>query len=408
MSLKRVVITGAGAVSPLGPDVPSLLAGLEAGRSAVRRLPRWSEYPSLRSLVAAPAALQNEKRIPREQRRSMGRMSLFAVQAAEQALADAGLGETDRASGRLGCIIGSTMGSSESLNEMFEAFLPSRDFGLVTSMKFFQCMPNTAVMNVANYLGLSGWVMAPSAACASALQALGAGFDLIRLGRQDVMLCGGAEELHPTVTGSFDVLYATSTGYNDRPECTPRPFDRDRDGLVCGEGCGLLVIEEYERARRRGARIYAEITGYSTCASGLHVSQSSRDAMVRCMRQALAEAEQPADGVDFLNAHATGTQQGDKEEAEALAEVFGGAIPVNSLKGYLGHTLGASGALELIAALDMMRKGVLLPTRNLEHVAPDCAGVHHLLRPEERRVRVLVKNSFGFGGINTVLVCRGV
>jgi 3-oxoacyl-[acyl-carrier-protein] synthase II len=410
MSLKRVVITGVGGVSPLGPDIPTMLAAMADGQTSVRRMDEWmtAGYQNLRSWVAAPAVLQNEKKIPREARRSMGRMSIFAAQAAEQAFADAGITADDRASGRFGCIVGSTMGSSASINEMFESFLPSKDFALITSMRFFQCMPNTVAMNLANCYGINGWAMAPSAACASALQAIGAAYDLVRLGRQDAVLCGGAEELHPTVTGSFDVLFATSTHFNDRPSCTPRPFDRDRDGLVCGEGAGLVILEEYEHARRRGAKIYAEISGYSTCASGLHVSQSNGEAMARCMRDVLAEAKTEASAVDFINAHATGTPQGDKEEAEALAAVFGPRIPVNSLKGYLGHTLGASGALELIAALSMMERGVLLPTLNLENVADDCGGVYHLQQPLEKTVNVMVKNSFGFGGINTAMVCRRV
>ena len=182
------------------------------------------------------------------------------------------------------------MGSAKSINDAFEIMLPNKDLSLLNSTMFFHCMSHTAAVNVAQYLGLNGMIMAPAAACASALHAIGTGFDLIRLGRQDVLLCGGAEELHPTVTGSFDILFATSSKYNDRPQLTPRPFDRDRDGLVCGEGSGILVLEDYDRAVRRKARIYAEIIGYSTTGNGLHVSQSNRESMVSCMRQALAEA----------------------------------------------------------------------------------------------------------------------
>ena len=406
MSLKRVVITGLGAVSPLGGDVPALMAGLAAGRSAVRRMDGWEKYLGLRSLVAAPAELRDEKKIPRESRRSMGRMSIFAVQACQQALTDAGLDPTSLGSGRAACVIGSTMGSSESLVQTFETILPDHDLTKLTSMKFFQCVSHTAMMNVAQYLGITGYAMATSAACASGLQAVGAGYDLIRLGRQDCALCGGAEELHPTVTGSFDVLFAASAGFNDQPTRTPRPFDRDRDGLVCGEGCGIVLLEEYEHARRRNARIYAEVIGYHSCSSGSHVSHSDRDAMARCMREAMAEARIGSGDVDYLNAHATGTLQGDREEAEAVREVFGDGVPVSSLKGYLGHTLGASGAIELIAAMKMLETGVLYPTLNLEHISPECAGIRHLTQRLETSANVLVKNSFAFGGINAVLVCR--
>jgi 3-oxoacyl-[acyl-carrier-protein] synthase II len=401
-----VVISGAGAVSPLGNDVASLVEGIEQGRSAVRYMEGWDQYIGLRSLVGAAAELTNEKAIPRKSRRSMGRMSIFAVQAAEQALADAGLNQQTLSSGRTGCIIGSTMGGAESLNETFEIMLPEKDLSRLTAMKFFQCVSHTAAMNVAQYLGITGYVMATSAACASSLQAIGTGYDLIRMGKQDVVLCGGAEELHPTVTASFDILFAASSGYNNQPQRTPRPFDRERDGLVCGEGCGIVALEEYERALQRKAKIYAEIIGYHTGGSGDHVSQSNKGAMVFCLREALASAKVAPPDVDYINAHGTGTVHGDKVEAEAIREVFGDTVPVSSLKGYVGHTLGASGALELIVSLATIEKGMIYPTLNLESVDEDCQGIHHVMKPLSGDIRVVVKNCFAFGGINAVLVCK--
>jgi 3-oxoacyl-[acyl-carrier-protein] synthase II len=300
------------------------------------------------------------------------------------------------------------MGSAKSINDAFETMLPERDLSRLNSTMFFQCMSHTAAVNTAQYLGLVGTVMAPAAACASALHAIGTAYDLIRLGRQDLVICGGAEELHPTVTGSFDILFATSTRYNDRPEATPRPFDRDRDGLVCGEGAGLLVLEEYGRALARGATIYGEIGGFCTTANGLHVSQSNRESMVLCMQGALAEAGAGTGDVDYINAHATATLQGDQEEAEAIRVLFGDRTPTSSLKGYIGHTLGASGSIELAASLMMMRTGTIYPTLNLEHVADDCAGIGHVMATERRPVTTLLKNGFAFGGINAALVCRSL
>lgn len=380
---------------------------LEAGRSAVRYMEGWNQYIGLRSLVAAPAELKDEKQIPRLNRRSMGRMSIFAVQAAQDAVSDAALDPAVLSSGRMGCVVGSTTGSAISLNQTFETMLPDKDLSKLSSMMFFHCVSHTASMNVAQCLKLNGCVMATSAACASALQAMGTGFDLIRLGSQDVMLCGGAEELHPTVTGSFDVLFATSVKYNDTPQSTPRPFDRDRDGLVCGEGSGIILMEDYEHAVNRNARIHAEVLSYHTCNSGDHVSESSRQAMATCMREALNKAGlQPSD-VDYVNAHATATLQGDKEEAEAIREVFGASVPVSSLKGHLGHTLGASAAIELGAALTGMQKGLIYPTLNLEHVSPECEGLNHVMgTPLKKKGHIIVKNSFAFGGISAVLVCR--
>lgn len=404
--MRRVVISGVGAVSALGNDVPSLVEGIEEGRSAVRYMDGWEQYIGLRSLVGAPAALKNERAIPRKSRRSMGRMSIFAVQAAEQALADAGVGREELGAGRAGCVIGSTMGGAESLNETFEIMLPEKDVSRLTAMKFFQCVSHTAAMNVAQHLGITGCVMATSAACASSLQAIGTGYDLIRMGRQDVMLCGGSEELHPTVTASFDILFATSTGYNHDPQRTPRPFDANRDGLVCGEGCGILVLEEYERALDRNAEVHAEVIGYHTAGSGDHVSQSNRESIVRCMREALASARVSPDDIDYINAHGTATLHGDKVEAEAISEVFGDTVPVSSLKGYIGHTLGASAALELIASLAMMEKATIYGTLNLEDVDEDCQGIQHVMKSSARDIRIMMKNCFAFGGINAALVCR--
>ena len=406
MQIKRVVITGMGSVSPFGNDVKALMDGIEHGRSAVRLMEGWDKYKGLRSHVAAPAEIQDERKIPRNKRRFMGRMSIFSAQAAEQALADAGISTADIPQLKIGCAIGSTMGSAKSINDAFEIMLPEKDISQLNSSMFFQCMSHTAAANVAQYLELEGYIMATSAACASSLHAIGAGYDLVRLGRQDIMLCGGAEEVHPTVTGSFDVLMATSAGFNNDPSKTPRPFDRDRDGLVCGEGSGVIVLEDYERAVSRNAMIYAEIIGYSTNGNGSHVSQSNKDSMVKCMQQALSDAGITKHEVDYINAHATATLQGDKEEAEAIKEVFGSSVPVSSLKGYIGHTLGASGAIELIASLQMMQKGVIYPTLNLENISPECMGIDHVMSPVTKKIDTILKNCFAFGGINAALVCR--
>jgi 3-oxoacyl-[acyl-carrier-protein] synthase II len=406
MQLKRVVVTGIGAVSGLGPDVASLIDGIEQGKSAVCHMDQWEDYIGLRSLVGAPSKLENEKAIPRQKRRSMSRIGIFAVQASQQALDDSGMDPDLLSSGGTGCVIGSTMGGTEALNEAFEAIIPDKDISQLGSMKFFQCISHTAVMNVAQYFGINGCVMAPCAACASGLQAVGAAYDLVRLGKQDIVLCGGAEELHPIVTASFDVLYAASTGFNDRPKATPRPFDAERDGVVCGDGCGMLVLEEYEHAIKRNAKIYGEVTGYHTCGNGNHISQSNRNAMIACMQGAMADAEVTPEEIDYVNAHATATVQGDVEEACAIKQVLGSSPPVSSLKGYLGHALGASGSLELIASLIMMQKGVIYPTLNLETPAEECKGINHVTRPLKQNIDTFVKNCFGFGGINAALVCK--
>ena len=408
MSERRVVVTGLGAVSPLGYGASRLFDGMENGDTAVKRMPEWSEYEGLRSLLAAPCEICGEKDIPRKSRRSMSPMSLMAVQAAEEALAASGISKDDVADDCCGCVAGSTMGSAKVINQAYELVLPEKDFTQLTSMMFFKCMAHSVSANLASHFSLKGAVMATSAACASSLQAIGTGYDLIRCGRQDIMLCGGAEEVHPTVTGIFDLLYATSTGFNDEPEATPRPFDAKRDGLVCGEGAAILVLEEYERAATRGADILCEITGYATGGSGDHVSQSNTDAMIRCMNHALRDAGTSPEEVDYVNAHATGTIQGDAAEAAAISAVFGDSVPVSSLKGYIGHTMGASGALELAASILMMREGKLIPGRNLDVPGDDCSSINHLKAVEDRSVSKILKNSFAFGGVNASIVCESI
>jgi len=405
MKQHRVVITGTGVVTPFGRGVRTMMEGIREGRSTVRRMDEWGEYKGIKSRVGAPAEVGDVKHIPRQKRRSMSPMSFFSVFSAEEALAQAGLDVSAIPPERVGVITGSTLGSAVAINEFFEMVLPHKNVEEVPAMQFFKCMSHSASMNVAQYFGLKGYVMATSAACASGLQAIGTGYQLLKLGLQDVFLCGGAEELHASVTGTFDLLYATSTKYNDAPQLTPRPFDRDRDGLVCGEGGGLVVMETLEHAEKRGAEILAEITGYETAGSGEHVSQSDTESMVRCMKGALRESGLSPSDIGYINAHATATIQGDKAEADAIKEVFGGVTPVSSLKGYMGHTLGASGAIELIATIEMMRSDIIYPGLNLQNVAPDCQGIGHLSGPQEAKLKAVLKNCFAFGGVNTAMVC---
>ena len=402
--MKRVVITGIGAISPLGSDVSSLVENIELGKSGVIHMPDWDKIGGMKSKVGAPAMLKDVKLISRRSRRSMGRSSIMAAQASKEAVEDAGLTEKDLSSGKTGCVIGSTIGSPSSTMEAFDIFMNDNSLNKLPSTQFFKFMSHAEAMNVSQYLKINGIVMSTSAACASALQAIGTAADLIRIGRQDIVLCGGCEELGPFVTGSFDILFATSSKYNNNPTKSSRPFDRDRDGLVCGEGSGILVLEEYEHAISRGAKIYGEILGYNTCASGAHISQSNKDAMIRCFNGCLTEAGmQPVD-IDHICGHATATIHGDIEEAKAINEVFGDKVPVNSLKGYIGHTLGASAAIELAITLNSLKNGIIYPTFNLENIDEKCAGIMHVQHPLEKKLNCIMKNSFAFGGINATII----
>ncbi|CCK81990.1 MULTISPECIES: beta-ketoacyl-[acyl-carrier-protein] synthase family protein [Desulfobacula] len=404
--MRRVVITGTGTISALGNSMDELINSIERKVCGTKQMTTWNKYKGLQSLVGAPAKLPDIKTIPRKMRRSMGRMSLLAVFAANEALKSAKIEKDAITNKRYGCVAGSTMGSAEALNDTFETMLPDHDLTLLTSMSFFKCISHTVSMNLAQYLGITGSIIATSAACASSLQAIGTGFELIRYNKQDIVLCGGAEELHPTVTGSFDILFATSTKFNDNPENTPRPFDKNRDGLVCGEGAGILVLEELEHAKKRGANILAEVLGYNTCGSGSHISQSNKEAMIQCMNSTLSDASLNPENIDFVSAHATATLQGDHEEAAAIYEVFGSRIPVNSLKGYLGHTLGASGAIELAVSIEMMNKGIIYPTLNLDDVDENCSMINHVKTKLKKNINFILKNCFAFGGINASIICK--
>jgi len=271
---------------------------------------------------------------------------------------------------------------------------------------YLQLMSHTCAANIALFFGLTGRVIPSCTACTSGSQGIGFAFEAIKHGYQDVMLAGGAEELDEMVATVFDVLYASSTR-NDEPDQTPRPFDAARDGLVAGEGAGTLVLEDLERARQRGAPIHAEILGFGTTCDGVHLTTPDPGGMERAMRAALEDAGITSAEIGYVNAHATATERGDIAESQATRAVFGEATPVSTLKGHMGHTLGACGALETWMAIEMMREGWVAPTHNLAEVDERWAPLDYL-RDQARPLAfdTLVANSFAFGGVNTSLVLR--
>jgi 3-oxoacyl-[acyl-carrier-protein] synthase II len=410
MALRRVVITGTGATSPYGVGVEPLMEALYAGRSAVVDLRRgWQE--ELRDLTCwvgapLPQALELQQ-IPRKLRRSMGRVAVLAYLATQEALRQARVPGNCFGSGRLGISFASTIGSISSTGQFFQACFGESGIGNLPANIFFQFMSHTCAANLAQALGITGRVLSPNAACASALQAIGCGVENIAQGHQDIMICGGADELHVMAAACFDLVHAASSHYNDHPQRTPRPFDRDRDGIVCGEGSGALILESEAHARGRGAEVLAEVAGYATTSDGTHLAQPHRESIVACLERALADSGfSPAD-VEYVNAHATGTVQGDRAEAEAVESIYGaGSVPVSSLKGHFGHTLGASGAIELIACLRMQQDECLIPTMNLEVPGEGCAGLDHVTTLRRRSFDRFAKHSFAFGGINAVLMLQ--
>lgn len=403
--MRRVVITGMGAVSPFGVGVQALRAGLAAGASGVSAAPEFAAIEGLRSLVKAVVPPLDERAIPRKYRRSMSRMAIYATLAAQEAWTSAGLA-LEEGGPRAGVCIGSTLGSPHASEELFREYMDRRSLERIKSTFFFQIMGHSAAANVAQAMGLTGRIAAPSSACSTGCQAVGLAWEWVRSGREERMLAGGADELHLMTTATFDILNAASVNYNGSPEQTPRPFDRDRDGVVCGEGAGVLLLEEREAAVARGAKILAEVVGFSSLGDPANLAHPNAATMLACMREALADAGLHPEAVDYVNAHATGTAQGDAAECEALAGLLGDRVPVSSLKGHLGHTMAASGALELIASVEMMREGRLVATRNLENPDPACAGVRHARQGEPCGLGVVLKNSFAMGGVNTCMVLR--
>lgn len=407
MQLKRVVITGLGVVSPYGRGVDILMAGLLAGRSAVQYIPELAEVGGLRGRVAAlvPAGI-DPKEIPRKHRRSMSAMSVYATLASQDALNQAGLFPQDWSDGQMGICLGSTVGSTQATEAFFKDYFIDQSLERMKSTLFFQIMNHSCAANVAQTLEITGRILAPSAACSTGCQAIGYAYEMIAMGKQKMMLCGGADEFHPLTAATFDVMNAASTRFNASPTSTPRPFDCRRDGVVCAEGAGILLLEEFEAARSRGARILAEVAGFATVSDPSNIANPNSAAMERCMRKALADARLEPEAVDYVNAHATATEQGDVAEAEALARMFGRKVSVSSLKGHMGHTMAASGSIELIASLEMMRMGLLVPTLNLEEIDPACGGIRHVLAIEEHRLESFVKNNFALGGVNSSIVVR--
>lgn len=409
MSLNKVVITGLGVVSPYGIGVAGFVDNLLRNQSAVINMQAsWQNTISdLNSWVGAPVQEDlNEKSIPRKFRKTMGRSAILATLACREAVSNAGLEEEDLSSGLAGVSFGSSTGSVDSTDKFFTEANTSHSMRQIASGMFFQIMSHTTAANIAQIFNITGRVISPNAACSSSAQAIGLAYEAIQRGTQDIMLCGGADELHVMTNVSFDVVQAASYKYNDRPQQTPRPFDADRDGTVCGEGAGCIVLESEASAKKRGVPILGEVAGFASTSGGINIAQANSDSIASCIRLALKDAAVDAESIDYINAHATGTLLGDVSEARAIAEVFGERVPVSGLKGHFGHTLGASAVLELIGVLELAARDVLPATRNLNRVDADCGGIQLVRENMTKKIKTIVKNSFAFGGINTVLIIK--
>jgi 3-oxoacyl-[acyl-carrier-protein] synthase II len=403
--VKRVVITGIGLATPIGSSLDEVSRALRENVSGVRIQKEWSAISHLATRLGGEVVGIKLAGTDRKKIRTMGRVARLALTATEQAIADAGIGEETLCHPRTGIAYGSTHGSSSAYVDFARPLFARDSFEGLPSTSYLKFMSHTCAANLAQYYGISGRVLSTCSACVSGSQAIGAGLESIRAGAAEVMICGGAEELHWTHAGVFDIMYATSTRYNERPDASPRPFDADRDGLVVGEGAATVVLEDYERASRRGAHIHAEVLGYATNCDGTHVTSPSDEGMTVAMRLALADAQLSAERIDYINAHATATEVGDLAESRATHVVFGERTPVSSSKGFMGHTLGACGAIEVGLSIAMMRDRFLAPTKNLDNVDRRCAPLDYVIGDaREAAPRIVMSNNFAFGGINTSLV----
>lgn len=402
MRKRRVVVTGMGAVSPFGAGVLRMVAGMEAGSCALSPIPDEQKIPGIDCHVAGRVPTPCEVRsIPRELRRTMSPMTIFAYLAAREALAQAGF-SPESPLPRTGVSLGSTMGSGQELEALFSSFIPAGNLDSIRTMTFFKIMAHTAASGIAIAFGLSGRVINPVAACAAGLQGIGLAYETIAFGREDRMLCGGTEEYSPLTTATFDKIGAAS--HADTAEKSSLPFDRRRTGIVCSEGAGILFLEEREQALARNSTILAEIVGFSSLSSPAGVASPDTETCAACMEEALADAGADLQDVVYVNAHATATPAGDAAEGKAIEKLWGVRVPTSSLKGYLGHTLAASGALETSACIAMMRSGRLLPSRNDFQPDPSCGAIQHAHPGQTLARGLVVKNSFALGGIYSSLV----
>ena len=398
--MRRVVITGLGITSCLGNDADTVSAALREGRSGIRHIPQYAEL-GFRSQVGGAPEIDLDAQIDRKQKRFMGDAAAFAHIALRDAIADAGLDEALVSQPRTGLIAGSGGGSAEWQIEAAD-LLRTRGIRKVGPYMVPRTMCSTVSATLATAFKIKGVSYSISAACATSAHCIGAAADTIRAGRQDIMFAGGGEELHWALTMMFDAMGALSSKRNDDPTHASRPYDADRDGFVIAGGGGMLVLEDYDHAVKRGARIHAELLGYGVTSDGADMVAPSGEGAVRCMRMALEGVSGP---LDYLNTHGTSTPLGDIIELEAIRTALGDTLPpISSTKALSGHSLGAASVHEAIYCLLMMRDGFIAGSANIETLDEGATGFPIVQASRDATLDTVMSNSFGFGGTNASLV----
>jgi len=409
MEGRRVVITAASAITPIGHSRAEIIASLRNGVSGVKPLKEdhlLSRF--IHSKVFGTVDYPVEFDFKRMHRKTMGPVAFYACQVAKEALAMSGLSPEFITGGRLGVAFGSTHGSPSVQRDIYRTFFTGdrSQFSGIGAVDYLKSMVHTTAVNITKMFGITGRVISSSTACTTSSQSIGYGYEMVKFGMQDAMLCGGADEYDTTTVAVFDNLLACSTAFNDHPECTPRPFDARRDGLVVGEGAGAVLLEEYGHAKSRGAEILGEVIGFACNNNGGDLILPNINGIRETLRISLADAKIAPEAVDFVSAHATGTKMGDVIEAQAIHAVYGEGPAVTGFKGYMGHTMGSCGAIETILILYLMDAGFIAPTLNLEEVDERCAMIRHTQGLEEYPIRVAAVQNFAFGGVNTSLLIR--
>ena len=399
--MRRVVVTGIGIVSSIGNNKQEVLESLREGRSGIRFSEKYAEL-GFRSHVEGSIELNTEELIDRKVRRFMGDAAAFNYVAMKEALADAGLSEDEISDPRIGIIVGSG-GASHANTVLTADILREKGIRKVGPYMVTKTMGSTVSANLATAFKIKGVNYSISSACSTSAHCIGNAMELIQLGKQDMVFAGGGEEVGWASSAMFDAMGALSSGYNDTPEKASRAFDEARDGFVISGGGGLVVLEELEHAKARGAKIYCELVGYGATSDGYDMVAPSGEGAVRCMKLAL----ETVDGdIDYVNAHGTSTPAGDIPELNAMREVFGDKVPpISSTKSLTGHALGAAGVNEAIYSIIMMEAGFLCVSANITKLDPKAEGMPIILkRMDNVKIDRVLSNSFGFGGTNASLV----
>ena len=401
--MRRAVITGLGIVSPLGNNAEEVLESLQTGTSGIRFWPSYAEL-GLRAQIGAFTTLRCEEHIDKKILRFMGKAAAYAYIAMQQAVKESGLREDEVSSPRTGLIIGSGGTSAENVVATAD-IVRSKGLRRLSPFMVPRTMASTVSAGLTAPFKILGVCYSVSSACATGAHCIGAAYEQILLGKQDIVFAGGSDEEHWTQTAMFDAMGALATRFNERPEQASRPWDRERDGFVVANGAGVLVVEELEHARRRGAPIYAELIGYGASSDGHDMVSPSGEGAARCMSMALEMAG--IEMVDYLNAHGTSTPVGDLVELRAVRQVFGSRVPpISSTKSLSGHSLGAAGAHEAIYSLLMLKHGFIAATANIDNLEPEAENMNIVQKTQQAELNTVMSSSYGFGGINACLIFR--